>query len=108
MALAVFLLAGCAARRKAAEVPEKEKVEQVGVNREEILSRIRAAGFQQDSTERKITLTVGGKSVTGSYRVLPARASAAAPVNSNFLIFCKFLSPSIPIIPFPAIFDHKN
>ena len=34
MALAVFLLAGCAARRKAAEVPEKEKVEQVGVNRQ--------------------------------------------------------------------------
>lgn len=73
VALAVFLLAGCAARRKAAEVPEKEKVEQVGVNREEILSRIRAAGFHQDSTERKITLTVGGKSVSGTLRMVQGR-----------------------------------
>lgn len=56
-----------------AEVPEKEKVEQVGVNREEILSRIRAAGFHQDSTERKITLTVGGKSVSGPLRMVQGR-----------------------------------
>lgn len=73
VALAVFLLAGCAARRKAAEGPEKEKVEQAGINREEILSRIRAAGFHQDSTERRITLTVGGKSVSGTLRMVQGR-----------------------------------
>ena len=67
--LSVALAAGCAARRGA--VPEKEgKTLALLQDRDELLEHVQAAAFHQDSTELRLTLSLGGRSVGGVMRMV--------------------------------------
>lgn len=68
--LAAALLAGCAARRRAAQEQDEKPLPVRTEDRAALLKKVRAAAYAIDSTECRISLSAGGKSVGGTMRIL--------------------------------------
>lgn len=64
--LAVLALAGCAARKKAVDRTEEKPA---GSHRE-LIERIERRAFPGDSLEKRLSMTVGGKSIGGTMRLV--------------------------------------
>lgn len=73
MALSVALLAGCAARRRAAKQQDEKPLPVRTEDRSVFLEKVRSAAYAKDSTECRITLSAGGKSVGGTMRIVRGR-----------------------------------
>lgn len=70
VALLVMLIAGCAAKKKIVEKEKEGQIPLAIVDHSALLSEIEASAYSEASAERKVDMTLGGKSVGGVMRMV--------------------------------------